>query len=47
MTGKDLANSVPLLSFLLFLETLFYGFQSQTNNFDCVLTKCLTAAGKC
>lgn len=47
MTGKALTNSLPLLSFLLFLETLCYGFQSQVENFDCVLTKCLRAAGKC
>jgi len=44
MTGKALANSLPLLSFV---ETLYYEFQFHVENFSSVLTKSLRAAGKC
>lgn len=47
MTGRALANSLPVLSFLLFLEALCCGIQPQMENFSSVLTKSLKAAGKC
>lgn len=46
MTGKTFANSLPLLSLLLFLESLCYRFQSQVENISSVLTKSLRTAGK-
>lgn len=46
MTGRTFANSLPLLSFLLFLESLCYRFQSEVENVSSVLTKSLRTAGK-